>query len=81
MKHTIRFVLACRFRNHHQPKIELWRWECPFNPTQTGSFGDSGDGGGGGVIRPTAYISSTICNIRLKIGMRSPGNKMKSPQV
>ena len=30
MKHTIRFVLACRFCYHHKPKIEFWRWECPF---------------------------------------------------
>ena len=36
---------------------------------------------GGGSKRPAAYISSTICNKRLKIGMRGPGSKMRSPKV
>ena len=36
---------------------------------------------GGGSKRPAAYISTTICNKRLKIGMRGPGSKMRSPKV
>ena len=36
---------------------------------------------GGGSKRPTAYISSTICDKRLKISMRGPGSKMRSPKV
>ena len=30
MKHTIRFVLACRFHYHNKPKIEISRWDCSF---------------------------------------------------
>ena len=35
----------------------------------------------GGSKRPTADISSTICSKRLKLGMRGPGSKMRSPKV
>ena len=52
---------------------------CVLTLLRLGYFGTRETGGGS--KRPTADISSTICSKRLKLGMRGPGSKMRSPKV